>query len=468
MKLNKSSVKECKYFVNGMHCASCEILVEKRLKETKGVKSVKASLDDGSVTVLYEGSTPDVTEINADLSRFGYTLGSSKNERSINTPTISLTSNGVSFNKTKLLALFIGIAIIIGFLMIQKSSLIQNNSIADGAGFLGMVGYGIAAGLSSCAALIGGILLSLVKKWNDKYIDSGSKMEKLQPHFLFHVGRIAGFALLGGLLGLIGSKFELNSVVNSILIVFVSLVMLILALQMLDVKWANKIKITLPKFLGRKVAGSSDKGGKLAPLLIGIATFLLPCAFTLNAQALALTSGSFGAGAFLMFSFAIGTFIPLFLISFTGVNANSKPRLTAIFNRSAGLFMLFLAIYTINSQLNLLNLPSLSDIKIGDNSVSEEYVKVIEGVQVLDMYANGFNYYLTGANTIMAGEPAVIRLDNQGIQGCGTYLAARGLVNGYVSLATGQNIIDLGSPKAGVYKVTCSMGMVEPITVIVK
>ncbi|PIZ93637.1 MAG: hypothetical protein COX82_02320, partial [Candidatus Magasanikbacteria bacterium CG_4_10_14_0_2_um_filter_41_10] len=63
-----------------------------------------------------------------------------------------------------------------------------------------------------------------------------------------------------------------------------------------------------------------------------------------------------------------------------------------------------------------------------------------------------------------AGVPTTLIVDDQGIQGCGIFLASRGLIDSFVELKLGKNTIDLGTPKAGTYKITCSMGMVAPVT----
>jgi hypothetical protein len=43
-------------------------------------------------------------------------------------------------------------------------------------------------------------------------------------------------------------------------------------------------------------------------------------------------------------------------------------------------------------------------------------------------------------------------------------MAARGLIDNYVELEDGWNYVEL-TPKKGVYKLTCTMGMVRPVTI---
>ena len=48
-------MQEKTYYVKGMHCAACEVLIEKKLLEIPGVKSVQASTDKGRALVEYDG-----------------------------------------------------------------------------------------------------------------------------------------------------------------------------------------------------------------------------------------------------------------------------------------------------------------------------------------------------------------------------------------------------------------------------
>ena len=51
--------KEHVYKVEGMHCASCEILIEKKILDLPNVKSVSASTAKGEAVVEYEGDRPN-------------------------------------------------------------------------------------------------------------------------------------------------------------------------------------------------------------------------------------------------------------------------------------------------------------------------------------------------------------------------------------------------------------------------
>lgn len=470
-KPSSNKIKDCTLYVDGMHCASCEVLIEKKLLRQDGIESVDASLKGNKVVINYVGdSKPDAESLSSDFKELGYTFSEKKFKKK-DTPAFKFQNGSLVVNPDKIKNIFrtatVLISLIVAFFIFENLQLGQYVSVDSNSALPAFFLLGVVAGLSSCAALIGGLLLSMIKQWNELYIDADSNIEKAQPHIMFHAGRIISFTILGGLLGLVGEAISLNNATFfAILTILVSIVMFLLAMQMLGVEWAQKFKFTAPKSLTRFAADESNFQGKYMPFGIGALTFLLPCGFTLIAQTVALASGSFIQGALIMFLFALGTFPTLLAISYSGLAFNSKPHLTAKFNVIAGLVIVFFVIYNINGQLNVLGYPSLSDISFSSSGGNEQIAEVNnQGEQTLNITAKGFEYIPTSSMTIKAGVPTTLVVDNQGIQGCGAFMAANGLIDNFVALDRGINEIDLGSPKKGSYKLTCSMGMVRPVTI---
>ncbi|MCA9386755.1 sulfite exporter TauE/SafE family protein [Candidatus Dojkabacteria bacterium] len=475
----QGTLQSCTLYVDGMHCPSCEILIEKKLLNEENIEAVDATLDARKVNITYKGEAPDIKNLNSKFEKLGYKFQKEKIKKDT-TPLFSFTKSGsIAFNKSKLKNLFfvfLAVAGLLGlFFIVEELKLGKYVSVDTTSSVPTFFFLGIVAGLSSCAALVGGLLLSMIKSWNEKYIDSESILQKAAPHIMFHFGRIISFLILGGVLGFIGStviNFDPTGEHNTIYItaavtILISLVMIILALQMLNVEWASKLRFSAPKAASKYVADEDNFRGKYMPFGLGAATFILPCGFTIIAQTAALASGSVGRGALILFFFALGTFIPLLAISASGLAFNSKPHLTAKFNMVAGILILFFALYNINGQLNVLGYFSLNDIGtiFESNKETQSVATTTDGTQQLNFVAKGFEYIPTTTTKIKAGVPTQLIVDNQGISGCGAYMASRGLISGVVQLKKGQNVIDLGTPTKGTYKVTCSMGMVPPVTV---
>jgi len=456
-----------------MHCASCELLIEKYILAQEGVTSVEVSLHDSKANIYYEGNNEiDISKLNKEFEKMRYVF--SKKKKTIHqTPVFQIKDGTLTINKERMNTLLnIGLIILLVitvFIVVDKLQLAKYINLNGGFSLGAYFTLGIVAGISSCAALVGGMLLSMSKQWNDMYIGQSQK-QKGTPHIMFHIGRIASFTILGGVLGLIGKSITFNNtIVSAIFIIFISVVMLILALQMLEVEWAQKLRISMPKSVTKNIANENKFSGKFMPFIMGAVTFFIPCGFTLIAQGIALTSGDFLRGSLVMLFFALGTFIPLLGISISGLKMNDKPKSTALFNQVSGILIIFFVAYNVNAQLNVLGLPSLNDVKFQPRQVqtTEETAKPdSNGTQTLNMTAKGFEYIPTSSTTLKAGVKTTLVVDNQGIQGCGASMAGRGLFDGYITLKPGPNTITF-TPKKGTYKITCSMGMVPPVTITV-
>lgn len=472
IKSNKNLYKN-KIFVEGMHCSSCEILIEKTLKKYDGVEGVKASLDKGVVEVACANLTDvDIKRLNNDLSGAGYkfSLNKPKSEKTrfIRVEDGKLEVNAEKFKEFLKVLGILGLVFIV-VVIINNSGLGRFASVDINSSLAAFLVLGVVAGLSSCAALVGSLLLVMTKQWNDLYLGEDSKTSKYQPHTLFHIGRLASFFVFGGLLGLLGQTVSLGSTTMfSIIVIAISVIMLVLSLQMLGVRQVNRFKFKIPGFFSQYIVDEKNFSGKYMPFVLGVLTFLLPCGFTLIAQGVALASASFIKGGLIMFFFALGTFPILAGISLAGVGFNTRMQMSSIFNKASGVLILIFALYTINSQLNVLGVRSLSDMRPSANEtiVLDDRPDIDENLQNIVVVADGFNYRPTGSTTINAGEKTVLAVNNKGIQGCGQFMASKGLFDGYVQLKQGWNYIEF-TPKKGVYKLTCTMGMVSPITITV-
>ncbi|MFA6515149.1 MAG: sulfite exporter TauE/SafE family protein [Candidatus Paceibacterota bacterium] len=318
------------FHVNGTHCASCKILIEDILGEQEFIKMVKVDLKKELVEIETD-SDKSLEEIAMSLTEKiktnGYTLSVEKIVK-------ETEANSVIWK-----AIPIGLIFLILFFLLQKSGIL-NLGIGSQTTPITSFIIGIIASLSSCLAIVGGLVLSLSAKVTQ---DGGSTKK---PFILFHFGRLLGFAILGGILGLIGEAIGINFLFSAILGLLASTVMILLGLNLVGV--FEKNKITLPSNIFsffRKVEHAT-----FAPLLIGIGTFFLPCGFTQSMQISALSSGSFVQGLLIMFSFALGTLPVLALLSFGSVSF-AQSKYAPLFFKSAGVVVIGLGIFALLSGL---------------------------------------------------------------------------------------------------------------------
>jgi len=314
------------YHVTGMHCPACELLVEKKVEKLTIIKNVNAVLNDKKVyleTKTEIGKDELLSQVNALIKPLGYEVNHTRIRHKVNFRELAIG--------------FVIAAAILGiFLLMQKlgiAKILGGRSTSLSLVFL----IGVVASLSSCMAIVGGLVLSISSSY-------AKGKDRIWPLILFHSARIIGFFLLGGVVGLIGIAFKLTPGFYFVASIVLFIVMLILGINLLDVfPFFRKLQLKMPKSLSRRVTGVEKVGNRFAPLLLGILTFFLPCGFTQSMQINAMASGDFLQGGIIMLTFAAGTFPVLALISFTSVKLSHSLK-SGIFFKTAGFIVVFFAI----------------------------------------------------------------------------------------------------------------------------
>jgi hypothetical protein len=87
--------------------------------------------------------------------------------------------------------------------------------------------------------------------------------------------------------------------------------------------------------------------------------------------------------------------------------------------------------------------------------------------QVMKMEVRGFEYF-PKVLRIQANTLTRFEITDNGSIGCARAVYPRGLYDQIINLQPGLNTVEFTSPGAGTYQISCSMWMVEPITVIVE
>lgn len=323
-------MKTYTFHVNGMHCNSCVVLTESELGDMPEVSKVKASLAHLNVEVTGEFGDKTAEHVARDLSEVlkphGYTLTLEEQKQAV---------KWSDFN----LAVPIAAAFVALFIVLQKLgivNLVTTSQVGYGTAFV----IGMIASVSTCMAVVGGLVLSMSANF-------AKEGDKVRPQVLFHAGRLGSFFVLGGVIGALGSAFQLGPTGTFVLSLIVALVLLVLGINLLDLfHWAKKLQPTMPAFIGRRVHGLKSVNHTVTPLLVGIATFFLPCGFTQSMQIYTLTTGSFLTGALIMGAFALGTLPVLALLSFGSLGIHKKAQ-SGVFFKTAGLVVVFFGIFNL-------------------------------------------------------------------------------------------------------------------------
>ena len=483
-----------RYYVSGMHCHACELLVEKKLGQLKSVRSANASLANGEVVSEYRARPPTVEQLNHIFTEDGYTFSEQ--------PFRQASAQA----KDILMALAVAAALIATFLALNRWGLSELVDVRSGASLVTLFALGLMAGVSTCAALVGGVVLSLSQRWAAVYPRRTGGLWQMQPPLFFNAGRLASYSLFGAALGAIGSRVHFSPALTASFAIAVSFIMLLLGLQMLGVRAIAKLRLGMPRLISRyasEESGQREVGAfhPYLPFVAGALTVLLPCGFTLTAEGLAALSGSPFQGALIMLAFALGTTPGLFLIGLGGVGLWSAPKLSAHFSKAAGMLVLFFALFNVNSQLNVLGIWSLSDVlanpvRATDTSqtlvhkglsaflptvaatvyaqeqpvtsvAAQDLAPMVDGKQVLrmDALASG---YRPNRFRIRVGVPVVWEITDKGTSGCTNAIISPRLFWGQVDLTPGRtSVVEFTPTKTGRYKFSCWMGMISGVIEVV-
>lgn len=431
--------------IAGLHCPACELLSENSLGKIENVTQVKVNHKTGIAEIFYKDEAPSLTEIKNNLEELGYKLNNPTELDAHPTP----TSGNYSWLWLVLVILLI-YWFISRFNFFDFSSLLGQKDFSFSLALL----VGLVAGVSTCLALVGGLILGAAANYAKNHPEA-TRFQKFQPHLLFNAGRIGGFFLLGGILGLIGSGFRLSPFINGVLTLFVGLVIMFLGLKLLNIfPGLNNFDISLPKSLGRRLKTNNT-------LLLGALSFFLPCGFTQAMQIYALGTGNFLSGGLVMALFALGTAPGLLGIG--GLASLLKNNGTKTFFKIAGGIIVIFALININNGFKLIQISSgnnYTNLKTrteatDSNSPADKYEK--GDIQIINMTETSRGY-VPNKFTIIKDKPVRFIIDAQAPYSCASALIIPAL-NIERQLKKGENIIEFTPTKIGTIPFSCSMGM---------
>lgn len=445
-----------KIYIKGMHCVSCEKLLDDEFRNIQGVKSVRVSRKTNSAEIGYDVQEPDFSEIRRVAKKFGY--------EAFENPKHPVSSDK-SEQKTAAASTWVK-AILIVAVLLFLFRVFQNTGVLDkinlkssninlGVSFL----IGLVASVSSCLAVVGAVIIAFGEKYKSgekDFYDSAVK-----PNILFHIGRLTTFFVLGGLLGLIGGEINISGNFISVYTMIIAIIMAWLGLNILGLLPSiSNLGVRMPKGLTKNWDNLKKSEHKAAPFILGGLSFFLPCGFTQSMQIFALASGSFLVGALSLFIFALGTVPALMILGIT--TSWTKNKKMAVFQKVAGILIIFFAIYTLQSGLALSGVQ-LSVLSSGKNegSISNGEVEPPKNSneQVVEMHiiSSGFR---PATLMVKKGVPVRWVIKGDAVTSCTNKIIVPSL-NISKNISYGENIIEFTPNKTGEIPFSCWMGMVR-------
>lgn len=424
--------------IKGMHCRSCEILIEKNLKSIAGVNRADVSHKLGTANIYYDKALPESEAIKQAVKDAGYDIGRSE------------PMPWLSRDKRDYVNLLKGAAILaVLYLAARGLGFFTLGVNTESTGLLVVLVVGLVAGISTCMALVGGLVLGLSARHAELHPEISAK-QKFVPHIYFNLGRILGFGILGGVIGLLGSAVRPSAGTLGFMTVFIGGVMIFLGLKLVEIFPALKDKsLSLPKSissffgLNKEQKEYSHQGS----FITGALTFFLPCGFTQAMQLYAVSSGSFGRGAVIMALFALGTAPGLLGIG--GLASIFKGQKAKVFFASTGLAVILLGWFNIANGSQLLwSRKAAAAASSVVNSAGVQEVRMTQG-------SSG---YSPNEFTVVKGKPVkwIINSTNQFSCASSIVMPKYGISRG---LQKGENIIEFTPTETGQIQFSCSMGM---------
>ncbi len=313
--------------IQGMHCASCELVIADAVREYRPDLLPEVSLARKTLTIEIEseGEVEQVEDrLRSILADVGYKIG-----------------NGAR-SSSDLVGSFLLAVIVLGlFAVLQRTGVFGGISLNE-INYLTAFVVGVIASFSTCLVVVGGFVLALSA-------EASTIGVKTRSIALFHFSRLASFTVFGGLLGLISKSIQLSATGATVMQIVVAIVLLLLGLNLLSV--TTKM-IRFPIKIKQAFDGSRLAVGTFAPIAVGAITFFLPCGFTQSMQVYTLTTGSFVAGALTMLAFALGTLPVLLVLSYGGYRLVQSKR-KEFYYQTIGFVVIGFALFTLISALRL-------------------------------------------------------------------------------------------------------------------
>lgn len=437
--------------IKGMHCRSCELLIEDELTQIPGVTKAEVSEKKACAIVHYENSLNAIDVENA-VKKAGYDVGFNEKK-----PWFSKRLDDyidIFYALFALAALYV----VVNILGLTK---LFATSAGHPTNLITVLVIGLTAGFSTCMALIGGLILGVSARFSEIH-PAATGMEKFKPHLFFNAGRILSYIFFGGVIGLLGSMFQLSGFSLGLMTLAVALVMLTLGMQLTGLfPRLENFKLTLPtsigKLMGLKNQQNKEYSHKNA-FIMGATTFFLPCGFTQAMQLYAISTGNPLAGATIMGVFAVGTAPGLLGIG--GLTSVIKGVFAQKFFKFAGVVVVALSLFNFNNGLNLIGVSPNNLFENGTSvlAASDDTTAEIQGnTQVVRMKQTASGYE-PNSFTITKGVPVKWIVTSTDPNSCAASILAS-KIGVRANLHPGENVFEFTPKETGKIPFSCMMGM---------
>ncbi|MDR2860319.1 MAG: sulfite exporter TauE/SafE family protein [Elusimicrobiota bacterium] len=437
-----------KLHIGKMTCINCQNKIEKKLKNTKGISEAEVSFNNESAVIVYDCDIVSVEKIIEIIEELGYCAEKSDDKKQ--------TRN--------IKSIFGAILIILAlFWIIKRLELVgifNSFPIAEtDMGYWALFILGLITSVH-CIAMCGGINLSQNIPIKNQ-ISKISRFAYFRPGFLYNLGRIISYTVVGAIVGAVGSVISFDGTMKGIVQIIAGIFMIFMGLNMIGLfPSLRKFMPKMPKIFGKKVSNSHVN--PKSPLYVGLLNGLMPCGPLQAMQIYALSTGDPVQGALSMFVFSVGT-VPLPFIFGAASSLLSKKWTDKVMKAGAFLIIVLgISMFSYGLNLSGFNLPqieSYSSQPKGSKSIIENGVQIIHST----LEAGRYPYII-----VQAGIPVkwIIDAPQGSINGCNNTMIIREYDIKH-TFTQGENIIEFTPEKTGAFSYTCWMGMISGLITVI-
>ena len=292
----QNTEKRIRLRIDGMTCINCQSRIERTLRKTQGVLSVRVRYAQGDAEITYDERRITRERIEKIIEGLGYSVRTNDEARRLPKTACVLS------------------IIVLLYVLLQETGLL-NRLAPDRLAESGM-GYGMlfVIGLITsvhCIAMCGGINLS------QSLPVQGEKQKTRFPALAYNLGRVVSYTAIGLTLGVIGyviggsGQVGLSSLLQGVLKMAAGLLMIVMGVNMMGLFPAlRRLTLRPPAWIAGRVQRHAGMPGR--PFWIGVLNGFMPCGPLQSMWIVALASGSPLTGALSMLAFSLGT-VPLML-----------------------------------------------------------------------------------------------------------------------------------------------------------
>ena len=194
-----------------------------------------------------------------------------------------------------------------------------------------IISFALLGSIGHCIGMCGGFILTYTTA---KIKPQQTKLSQGTYHFLYNIGRVCSYTLLGALFGYFGSLWDVTPLSRAILFAVAGFLMVLMGLSFAGkLKFLSRIEYPISKHAWFKKVFTSQLNS-VSPksfFMLGMLNGLVPCGLVYTMLVTATTTESLLLGAMVMFIFGIFTIPALFSFAFIiGLFSQNRFRQTMI------------------------------------------------------------------------------------------------------------------------------------------